>query len=123
MVTKKKKPKKLKGRHARNQPGLFYIPKKVNVLGHDYQVVIIDQDKFLTQDGRVGECEYPVRIIRISSDLMSNKEYAWLVFLHELRHAYQYECGDSQILQSQQIEKDADTFASFISSLKAQKVL
>lgn len=122
MATAKKKSQK-RGHHAKNsRSGRFFIPKSVNVLGHTYRVQFMPREK-INPDHRSGECQWPERIIRIATEIRSNKKYAWLVFLHEIRHAYQYEAGDMQILSSQATEKDADGFASFIASLKRQRVL
>lgn len=122
MVAAKRKSKK--GLHARNRRGAFYIPKKINILGHWYSVSFVDKDKFVFKnDERLGECHWPSRVILISNEIKSNKEFAWLVFIHEYRHGMQYESGMTQILGSQAMEIDADMFASAIESLKKQRVV
>lgn len=94
------------------------IPKLVNILGHKYKVIMLHPDKLR---GRLGECEHPSRIIRIANNL--GKELAWTVFLHELKHAQQFECGLTQIMDHQAQEMDCDLFSNFISSLQKQGIL
>ncbi len=95
------------------------IPRTVNVLGHDYQVRLVKPASL--GGNTVGRCHHPKRLIEISNEL--SKEERWLIFLHEIRHAYQFESGDTQIMQSQTQEKDCEQFASFVSSLQKQGVL
>ena len=97
------------------------IPKVVNILGHDYKVIWVDPSKLLA--GRIAECEFPTRVIRMSLEIKSSKYMAWICFLHETKHAQQYESGLSQILDSQAMELDAESFVSFITSLKKQRVI
>jgi hypothetical protein len=96
------------------------LPKSVNVLGHDYSVTIVDQKK-LPSPSTSAICRYPQREIWICKDL--GKELRWLNFLHELRHAFQFEAGLTQILTAQMCEVDCEQFASFIQSLQNQKVI
>jgi hypothetical protein len=96
------------------------IPKVVNILGHDYKVIWTDQSKLEPAHGR---CEYPTRVIRLSKDIKSSKELAWLYFLHEIHHGRQFENGDMQFLDPQTIEAHADAFASMVVSLQKQGIL
>jgi hypothetical protein len=96
------------------------IPKSVNVLGHVYKVQWVHQAKLGDHRAHV---EYPTRIIRMDNELNKNPYYAWLYFLHEVRHAYQFESGMTQLLGQQAMELDADGFASFVASLKSQGIV
>jgi len=95
------------------------LPKKVNVLGHDWKVEVVHPRVF--EDKRLGEAEYPKRIIRIGKH--TPLDMRWPIFLHELKHAYDYESGMCQILDRQAEEIQADNFATFIMSLQKQGVL
>lgn len=95
------------------------IPKSVNILGHEYKIKRVKQEKLT--DGRAGECEFPTRVITISSEITG--EFAYMVLLHEIWHGIQFESGDVQILHDQVIEKHCDRFASVIRSLQKQKVI
>lgn len=97
------------------------IPKSVNICGHEYQVRWVKQKKLIKGAG--AEVEYPARIISIEDSYKKDKKTAWLFFLHEVRHAWQFETGAIQILDEQACELDADGFASFITSLQAQGIL
>lgn len=95
------------------------IPKVVNVLGHEYTVELVPASSL----GRntAGLTTYPAR--KIELDESYTGELVWLVFLHELKHAYDYECGLTQIFTPRELEKECDAFASFISSLQKQGIL
>lgn len=95
------------------------IKNKINILGHDYKVAIVDQSKL--PENAVGLTRFPDRLILLSKDLKG--EMLKLVFWHECRHAYHFENGDTQILHPQVQEKDCEQFASFVSSLKKQGAL
>lgn len=96
------------------------IPKNVIVGGHLWKVILVPENKIEDPD-TVAHCRYPQRIIT----LLDNRtdEIMWMDFLHELRHAFQFEMGYTQIFQSQMAEIDADNFSSFIISLQKQKIL
>lgn len=102
----------------------FNVPKKVNVLGHDYRVVWVSPEAIKTP-GAAAEMEWPARIIRIDRLYRSkrNAKVAWLYLMHEIKHAHQFESGMYQLLDKQALELDADGFSSFISSLKNQGVI
>jgi hypothetical protein len=92
------------------------IRRSVNILGHDYKV------KREPLGGNVaGVTRFPERTIALEKTLKG--ETLTLTFLHEIWHAYQYENGDMQIMHPQVQEKSCDQFASFIISLKKQKVI
>ncbi len=93
------------------------IPKSVNVCGHVYKVQI---SKKLDADV-AGLTTFPTRLIEFSAELEG--ELRWLTFLHELKHAFDFENGDSQLMHEQTAEKSCEQFASFISSLQKQGVL
>lgn len=95
--------------------------KSINVLGHDYQIRLVDEIKQAPEAG--GLCSHPDRIIYISKDCLISKEQSLLYLLHELRHAYQFESGTFQVLGRAGAELDAEGFTSFILSLKKQGVL
>lgn len=89
------------------------IPKSVNVLGHPYRIKMVDHLGLVV--GQTGECDYNLREIRLLKGL--NKESTFQVLLHEIRHAYQFESGFTQILDHQAMELDADGFVSLVTSL------
>jgi hypothetical protein len=95
------------------------IPKSVNIMGHEYRIKRLPQDKM--PQNRMGECEWPSRVITLSKELTG--ELAYSVFLHEVWHGVQFESGDTQILHDQVCEKHCDRFASIIRSLQKQKVI
>lgn len=95
------------------------LKSSVNILGHDYKVKRVNQTTL--PENAIGLCKFPQREILLSKDLKG--ELLFLVFLHECRHAYHWESGDTQILHPQVQEKDCESFASFVSSLKKQGVL
>jgi hypothetical protein len=95
------------------------VPKSVNILGHVYQVKRTPQKKL--PENTYGLCEFPTRVIKIANEL--HGELAWLIFLHECRHAYHWEFGFTQIMHPQVQELDCESFASFVLSLKKQGVL
>ena len=95
------------------------IPRSVNVLGHDYKIRLVAAAKLGAEHD--GVCCYPEREIILNKEC--EKELRWLAFLHELRHAVQFESGLVQLLGQQSCETDADQFASFISSLQKQGIL
>ena len=91
----------------------------INVLGHKWSVEYVLEKKLPV--GASGLCIFQSRQILILSALPSI--LAKLTLLHELRHAMQFECGLTNILDNQALELDADSFASFVMSLKKQKVI
>ena len=95
------------------------IPKKVNICGHDYSVQIVPQKKL--NPGEAGVMRFPQRVILIAKEM--SPEIRWLTFLHEIRHATQYETGMTQIFGKQLAETDCELFVSFITSLQKQGVL
>lgn len=92
------------------------LPKKVLVSGHTWKV-----ERAKLGDTRAGEAEYPSRIIRVDTNIEG--EYAWLVFYHEYRHAWQFENGWMQILEPQVRELDCDQFATMMVSLQRQDAM
>lgn len=95
------------------------IPKSVNVLGHVYPVQIVTEKSL---GGEIaGITLFPQRVIKLNKQLVG--ELRWLTFLHELKHAYDFENGDTQIFDAQAAEKSCESFASFIRSLQKQGVL
>jgi Zn-dependent peptidase ImmA (M78 family) len=95
------------------------VPKSVNVLGHVYKVKIATE-KQLGAD-IAGLTLFPQRHILINQTFST--ELRWLTFLHELKHALDFENGDTQIFEAQAAEKNCEQFASFITSLQKQGVL
>lgn len=95
------------------------IPKAVNVLGHQYKIKLVSGEDL--GQNTAGATFFPQRMILIDKSL--HKELLWLTFLHEIKHAFDYENGDTQILTNQTLEKSCDQFASFILSLQKQRVL
>jgi hypothetical protein len=93
--------------------------KSVNVLGHDYKITRVSSAKLPINVSAI--CKLPEREILLDSELKGTM--LELVLLHELRHAYHFESGDTQILDHQAQEKDCEQFASFVTSLKKQGVL
>lgn len=90
------------------------IPKRLNIHGHWYSIRIVKQDS-MHLPGQCGSCEYPKREILLSAE--SDKEMMMLTLLHEIRHAFQFESGLSQVLGTQAMEMDADGFVSLVTSL------
>lgn len=108
------------------------LPRKINVMGHDYAIKIVPPEKMLMHGkqkgdvqilsyGALGECEYPTRIIRLSN--LVGGELLYYTLLHELRHAYQFEAGWTQILGTQAMELDCEQFTSMIVSLQKQGIV
>ena len=93
------------------------IPKSVNILGHTYKIVMTLDLK----GNEAGVTQFPQRIIKLHKKLTG--EMLWLTFLHEIKHAYDFENGDTQLFHPQVQEKQCEQFASFISSLQKQGVL
>ena len=93
--------------------------KSINILGHSWSVEYVTESKL--PHGASGICIFNNRSILILKDMTSM--IAKLTLLHELRHAMQFECGLTNVLDNQALEMDADSFASFVMSLKKQKVL
>jgi hypothetical protein len=106
------------------------LPKEVNVMGHDYAIKLVAPEKMqygkqkqamILSSGAVGECEYPTRIIRLSTLVTGALLYYTL--LHEIRHAYQFEAGWTQVLGSQAMELDCEQFTSLVVSLQKQGII
>lgn len=107
------------------------IPKTVNISGHEYSVKIVSGGQFvgatqkrslqILSNGTMGECEFPTRVIRINKAVTGPLRY--MVFLHEVRHGYQFENGWAQLMGPQAMELDCEQFVSFILSLKKQRLL
>ena len=95
------------------------IPKVVNIHGHEYTVSIVPASKL--NPGEAGVMRYPQRLIMIAKEM--SPEIRWLTFLHELKHASQYETGLTQIMGKQLAETDSELFASLITSLQKQGIL
>lgn len=95
------------------------LPSKVNVHGHWYRVLVVPERK--VPEGGIGYCEWPSRLIHVASEL---SDYEKLVtFLHEVRHAWQFETGFAhQILDEQAMEIDAESFASLALSVLEPKL-
>lgn len=99
------------------------LPKSVNVCGTDYACKLVKKM-------RGGECRSVMNgdkknELRFSKKLFKSitPEAQNAYFLHEVKHAQQFETGLIQTLNSQGIEFDADSFASLVRSLKKQGVL
>jgi len=93
------------------------IPKAVNILGHNYKIIMTEDLK----QNEAGVTLFPQRIIKLHRKLKG--DMLWLTFLHEIKHAYDFENGDTQLFHAQVQEKQCEQFASFITSLQKQGVL
>lgn len=91
----------------------------VNIHGHVWKIRYVKPKQM--SSGAWGQAVYPDREIRILNTLKG--EMLKLTLWHECRHAFQFESGLAQILGGQAMELDAEGFASFVSSLKKQKLL
>lgn len=89
------------------------IPKKLNICGHIYKIEFVA--KGVMMDGRLGECEHPARVIRILKGIEGYD--AFMILLHEIRHAIHFETGLSQVLHPQTQEMDCEIFTSVLTSL------
>ena len=95
------------------------IPKFVNIHGHNYKIQLVTADKL--KNGEAGVMRFPERVILIAKNM--SPEIRWLTFLHEIRHAAQYETGMTQVFGKQLAETDSEIFVSLITSLQKQGVL
>jgi len=93
--------------------------KIINILGHDYKVTKVPQKRL--GEGVIGLCIFESKQILLLNSLTGELLYRTL--LHELRHAFQYESGFTQLLHPQSQEIDCEQFASFIVSLKRQRIV
>ena len=65
------------------------IPHKVRITAkQSYQVVYVDQ---FDDRNQLGECDFDGKLIVLKRNL--SKAKANKIFLHELMHAIEYECG------------------------------
>jgi hypothetical protein len=105
-------------------------PKSVNILGHIYKVEYVapeklrlgrQSDQTIVGNFGLGECEWPSRVIRLNKTMGKGMMHTTL--LHEIRHGFQFESGFTQVLSTQTLEIDADSFVSLVLSMKQQKVI
>ena len=89
------------------------LPKSVQILNAKYKIKF---DKSLKDRNRVGECDLFDKIIMLDPDLKDDslKQTLW----HELIHAYQFESGLMQFMETQACEMMAESMASFIISVR-----
>lgn len=88
------------------------LPKRINISGHFYSIKRVKPDAI---PGAVGVCQWPERQILLSTEI--DGQMLFTTLLHEIRHAWQFESGFTQILHPQSLEVDADSFASLITSI------
>ena len=89
------------------------IPRTINIHGHIW--IVEPVSRVILGKGQDGMC-YPVtRTIHYYQGLRNQARVATV--LHEIRHAYQFESGFTQILDSQAMELDAEGFVGLVLSL------
>jgi hypothetical protein len=82
------------------------IPKKLNVFGVEYKIVIVDTDMF------AGLCEPSKRLISISKH--QSKEQMIHTYIHEAIHAMQFSLSMHQAVSREFMEIMADSTATLI---------
>lgn len=92
------------------------LPKKINVLGTDYKIhQTSDVSLFHPDRATGGLSDVEGKNIFIDPGL-SRKDF-WMTFLHELKHAHQYESGLFQAMSEDIMEVDAETTARMLFNL------
>lgn len=89
------------------------LPKSVNVCGYQYSIKTVKPSEL--PDGVIGLCNGTKKTILLSKEMKG--ELLVRTVLHEIRHAYQFESGSSQILTGQAMEIDAEGFAALVYSI------
>jgi len=87
--------------------------KKINVNQSKYS--IFKAKGLLSANGIYGHCDRDKKVIVIDESLKG--EDFNLTLLHEIRHAFQFEYGFSQILSPDTMELDAELSANFMNTV------
>lgn len=89
------------------------LPKKISVLGQVYSLKLVEGLMERDQlEGYVSPHEYLICV-----DKSLKGQVLRRVLLHELAHAYAFECGLHEFLSGQSLEMFCQTFSSLISHL------
>ena len=68
--------------------------KKINIKGRDYKLILTDNDILVKDKKCDGACDILTKTIYIRKrQYEEEKENLCLTFVHELTHAFFYECG------------------------------
>lgn len=68
--------------------------KKINIKGRDYELILTDRDISVNNKKCDGACDILNKKIYVKEkDSEEENEYMCLTFIHELTHAFFYECG------------------------------
>lgn len=90
------------------------LPKKVNILGREFTVELkdgLEVGKIAGYNHSVsGAMNFHKKLILISNSL--TKEDTIITFLHECHHAISYITGQSQVVNNDRFEIDAECFAN-----------
>jgi hypothetical protein len=88
------------------------IPSKIFVLYYDYKIIQKDDLNLTTECD--GLCDCGNRVIYIQSGMA--EERALRTLMHEVIHAYQFEVGLFNILDTQTQELVSETLSGFLCS-------
>ena len=83
-------------KEAKNNAVGFKLPKKINVAGYEYKVVVVPDNtvyKDINTSGFLGRHCYSNKEILINEKAFSNWQNVKSVFFHELAHGLYYYCG------------------------------
>lgn len=91
------------------------LPKKIKILGYDYDIQLVESSEDIIVGGRAcfGSCDFINQIIIISKDQAYQQQVQTL--LHEIIHAIDYITSGNEGTQLQ--EKQTDLIATGLASV------
>ena len=81
----------------------------IQVFGETYLIVV---DKI--KGSVLGLCDPLTCTITLHSDLLDNEEHLWRILRHELGHAFLFETGLAETLNTREQEMLAQLFGNFL---------
>jgi hypothetical protein len=92
------------------------VPKIIDVLGVKYKVIVTEKVNAYHPDRSTGALFDSTNKIIYLEPKTKPSEF-WMNFLHELKHAHQWESGLFQAMSDDAMEVDAETTARMLTTL------